>query len=311
MSLNFLSPLYLFGILGIIAPILIHLLTRQKKKYQRFAAVYLLMELKNRCTKRSNPNKIFLLFIRCMAIILLSMAMANPIFSFNASNDFATNNPSANVFIVDDSYSMGTQVNQETYYSSAVKTVIEITQSLSNTSIYTLVSGSSSGRILQEWTNAPGKIKKILETSQPSVRTTDIGLAIKQALRLLEPVSKKNKHIYILTDRDTNGWNKNYLSDLETKIQYPIHIIDFSEMRSGVNQAAITRSEVKQEFLNNDRIVKVKIKVANLLESKPIKKLNVSLWIDGEKENWRNNQILTPTLRQKRNYIYLCKAMIF
>ena len=197
MSLNFLSPLYLFGILGIVAPILIHLLTRQKKKYQRFSAVYLLMELKNRSTKRSNPNKIFLLFIRCMAIILLSMAMANPIFSFNASNDFATNNPSANVFIVDDSYSMGTQVNQETYYSSAVKTVIEITQSLSNTSIYTLVSGSSSVRILQEWTNAPGKIKKILETSQPSVRTTDIGLAIKQALRLLEPVSKKiNIYIY-------------------------------------------------------------------------------------------------------------------
>ena len=284
MSLNFLSPLYLFGILGIIAPILIHLLTRQKKKYQRFSAVYLLMEVKNRCTKRSTPNRFFLLFIRCMAIILLSIAMSNPIFSFNTSNNFATNNPSANVFIVDDSYSMGTQVNQETYYSSAVKTVLEIIQSLPNASIYTVVSGSSSGRILQEWTDAPEKIKKILETSQPSVRTTDIGLAIKQALRLLEPVSKKNKHIYILTDRDRNGWDKNYPSALETKIQHPLHIIDFSEMRSGVNQAAVTRSEVQQEFLNNHHIVKVKIKVANLLESKLIKQLNVSLWIDGKKK---------------------------
>ena len=133
-----------------------------------------------------------------MAIILLSMAMANPIFSFNASNDFATNNPSANVFIVDDSYSMGTQVNQETYYSNAVKTVLEIIQSSSNTSIYTVVSGSSSGRVLQEWTDAPRKIQKLLKSSQPSARTTDIGLAIKQALRLLESVSKKNKQLTLL-----------------------------------------------------------------------------------------------------------------
>ena len=212
------------------------------------------------------------------------MAMANPIFSFNASNDFATNNPSANVFIVDDSYSMGTQINQETYYSSAIKTVLEIIQSSSNTSIYTVVSGSSSGRVLQEWTDAPRKIQKLLKSSQPSARTTDIGLAIKQALRLLESVSKKNKHIYILTDRDINGWNKNYFSAIETKIQHPIHIIDFSEMRSGVNQAAVTNAEVQQEFLNNDRIVKVKIKAVNLLGSKPINKLNVSLWVNGKKK---------------------------
>ncbi len=284
MSLNFLSPLYLFGILGIVAPILIHRLTRQKKKYQRFSAVYLLIELKSRCIKRSTPNRIFLLIIRCMAIIFLSMAMANPIFSFNGSNDFTTNNPSANVFIIDDSYSMGTQVNQETYYLSAVKTVLEIIQSSSNASTYTVVSGSSSGRVLQEWTDAPGKIQKILKSSQPSARTTDIGLAIKQALRLLESVSKKNKHIYILTDRDTNGWDKNYFSAIETKIQHPIHIIDFSEMRSGVNQAAVTHSEVQQTYLNNGRIVKVKIKVANLLKSKPIDKLNVSLWVDGKKK---------------------------
>jgi hypothetical protein len=284
MSLNFLSPLYLFGILGIVVPILIHRLTRQKQKYQRFSAVYLLMELKSRCIKRSTPNRIFLLIIRCMAIVLLSMAMANPIFSFNASNDFATNNPSANVFIVDDSYSMGTQVNQDTYYSSAVKTVREIIQFSPNKSTYTLVSGSSSGRVLQEWTDAPGKIQKILKSNQPSARTTDIGQAIKQALRLLESVSKKNKHIYILTDRDTNGWDKNYFSAIETKIQHPIHIIDFSEMRPGINQAAVTHSEAQQTYLNNSRMVKVKIKAANLLKSKPINKLNVSLWVDGKKK---------------------------
>ena len=112
----------------------------------------------------------------------------------------------------------------------------------------------------------------------------DIGLAIKQAMRLLESVSKKNKHIYILTDRDTNGWDKNYFSAIETKIQHPIHIIDFSEMRSGVNQAAVTHSEAQQTYLNNSRIVKVKIKAANLLESKPIKKLNVSLCVDCKKK---------------------------
>ena len=53
MNLNFLSPIFLFGLLGIAIPILIHLMTRRQKKYIRFSAVYLLFQSK----KIYNNNK--------------------------------------------------------------------------------------------------------------------------------------------------------------------------------------------------------------------------------------------------------------
>ncbi|MBT4128977.1 MAG: hypothetical protein HOE32_10045, partial [Nitrospina sp.] len=62
MNFNFLSPLYLFGILGIAAPVLIHLMARHQKKYQSFSAIFLLLQSKNRSIKQSKPNKRFLLF---------------------------------------------------------------------------------------------------------------------------------------------------------------------------------------------------------------------------------------------------------
>jgi len=92
MNFNFLSPIYLVGALGVAAPVLIHLMTRRQRKHQRFSAIYLLLQSKNRSIKQSRPNRKFLLFIRCLAITLLSLAMANPIFSFSKSNNLLPRN---------------------------------------------------------------------------------------------------------------------------------------------------------------------------------------------------------------------------
>ena len=121
MNFNFLSPLYLLGILGIAAPVLIHLMARRQKKYQSFSAIFLLLQSKNRSIKQSKPNKRFLLFIRCLGIILLSLAIASPILSLGDSTNLSNDSSTAIVFILDDSYSMATQTNQKSYYNHAVK----------------------------------------------------------------------------------------------------------------------------------------------------------------------------------------------
>ena len=159
MNFNFLSPIYLVGALGVAAPILIHLMTRRQKKHQRFSAIYLLLQSKNRSTKQSRPNRKFLLFIRCLAITLLSLAMANPIFSLGDSTNLGTKGPIAIVFILDDSYSMATQINQKSYYTRAVKVLLDINKSLPAKSTFSVVLASSPSRVLQQWTTVPEKAK--------------------------------------------------------------------------------------------------------------------------------------------------------
>ena len=75
MSLNFLSPVYLFGLLGLAVPVLIHLLTRRQQKKIRFSAVHLLLQSQKRSVRRSAPNRLLLLLVRCLAIVLLSLVV--------------------------------------------------------------------------------------------------------------------------------------------------------------------------------------------------------------------------------------------
>ena len=284
MSLNFLSPLYLFGLLGMTIPIMVHLLTRRQQKHLRFSAVHLLLQSQKRSIKRSTPNRRFLLFIRCLGIALLSLALANPIFSFSGPSDFLPNSPSANVFILDDSYSMGTLTDQKSYYTRAVDALLDMSQSLSSESVYSVVSASGPARVLLDWSTDSSKAEKLLKLSQPSSRTTDIGQAIAETFRLLDSASQKKKRVYILTDRDKNGWNEESFS-LTGETRYPINIIDFSGIRQGGNRAAVEHTEVRQEFLSNSRVIRVKTKILNLSQTKPIRKLKVSLWINGKKQN--------------------------
>ena len=291
MNFNFLSPVYLIGALGVTVPVLIHLMTRRQKKYQRFSAIYLLLQSKNRSIKQSRPNKKFLLFIRCLAIILLSLAMANPIFSLGGSTNLGFKSPIAIVFILDDSYSMATQINQKSYYARAVNALLDINKSLPAKSSYSVVLASSPSRVLLHWSTVPEKAKSILKSNQPSSRTTDIGAAIKKSLLLLEEIPQKNKLIYILTDRDKNGWAKKEFPPIKEANSYTFNIVDFSKMQHGINKAAVESTEVQQEFLSNSPVIKVKVKTTNLSQSKPIRKLKVSLWVNGEKQTEGNLDI--------------------
>ena len=284
MNFNFLSPLYLLGILGIAAPVLIHLMARRQKKYQSFSAIFLLLQSKNRSIKQSKPNKRFLLFIRCLGIILLSLAIASPILSLGDSTNLSNDSSTAIVFILDDSYSMATQTNQNSYYNRAVKLLLGVIHSLSAKSTYSIVLASSPSRVLLSWTANPDKAKNILKSSLPTSRTTDIGNAIKISLVLLEEVQQINKLIYILTDRDKNGWDEAAFLSIKEITSYTLNIVDVSNVPREINKAAIKHTEIQQEFLNSSRVIKVKVITANLSQSKPINDLKVSLWINGKKQ---------------------------
>jgi 5S rRNA maturation endonuclease (ribonuclease M5) len=286
MNLNFLSPVFLFGLLGIAIPILIHLMTRRQKKYIRFSAVYLLFQSKNRSIKKSTPNRLLLLFIRCLGILLLSLGLASPIFSFGESEEILSVSPSASVFILDDSYSMGTHAQDGTVYAEAVSALLKPVGKIPAKSAYSIVLASASTRLLVDWTEDPTLAEKLLKTSKPSFETTSIGRAVAKAVQLLESVTQKEKQIFIFTDFDKNGWQEEDFLDAElANKKYPVTLVDFSTLRTGQNSAAVKQADVNQEFLTNSRVIRVKSKVANLLADRPINGLDVSLSINGKQQS--------------------------
>jgi 5S rRNA maturation endonuclease (ribonuclease M5) len=287
MNLNFLSPIYLLGLLGIAIPVLIHLMTRRQKKHIRFSAVYLLLQSQKRSVKKSTPNRLLLLLIRCLGILLLSLALAHPIFSFGGQEDFLPEAPSATVFILDDSYSMGMRSDNRTIYAKAVERLLQPIGSIPSGTkdVFSIVLASASTRVLQTWTSDPSLAKKLLTTSKPSFQTTSIGKAVGRAVQLLEKAQQKEKRIFIFTDRDKNGWRAEEFPEEALSKSYPVTLVDFSALQTGQNQAAVKQVEVNQEFLTNSRVLRVKTQIANLQPDRSIIKLDASLSINGKRQS--------------------------
>lgn len=278
MSLNFSSPLFLFGLLGISIPVLIHLLTRRQQKQIRFSAVYLLAQSQKRSVRKSRPNRLLLLLARCLAIALFSLALANPLFSFRQSEAFLTTSPASIVFVLDDSYSMGTQAKDKTLFDHALKYISEGLQQIPDNSEFSLVLASSPARIEQDWTSDKSIFADKLKAQAVSYRTTHIGPAIDKSIQLLESAGQKKRKIILLTDLDKNGWKEEAFSGTTTP--YPIQILNFSGLRSDDNKAMVQSVQVSQEFLTRSRLLRVKAEVKNF--SSTVRRTPLSLFLKGK-----------------------------
>ena len=278
MSLNFSSPLFLLGLLGLTFPVLIHLLTRRQQKRVRFSAVYLLAQSQKRSIKKSRPNKLFLLLARCLIIALLSMALAKPLFSTTTSESLLPNSPASIVFILDDSYSMGTRSKEKTLFNYALEYLYKGLKEAPENSEFSIVLASSPARIEQDWTSDKSNFINILEAQTVSYRTTYIGDAIEKAVKLLESGKQKKKIILLLTDLDKNGWKEETFPKIT--VPYPIQVLNFSELQSEKNKTMIENIEISQEFLTQSRLLRVKAKVKNF--SKTVNRLPLSFFLEGK-----------------------------
>ena len=278
MSLNFSSPLFLFGLLGISIPILIHLLTRRQQKQIRFSAVYLLAQSQKRSIRKSRPNRLLLLLARCLAIALFSMALANPLFSFRQSEAFLSASPSSIVFILDDSYSMGIRAKDKTLFDSALEYISKGLKKSADNSEFSLILASSPARVEQDWTSDKSTMTSKLEEQVVSYRTTHIGDAVDKAIKLLESAKQKNKQILLLTDLDKNGWQEETFFGVSAP--YPIQVLNFAQLQSNSNEGMVQSIQVSQEFLTRSRLLRVKAEVKNF--STTVNRTPLSLFLEGK-----------------------------
>ena len=282
MSLNFSSPFFLFGVLGTTIPILIHLLTRRQQKHVRFSAVYLLFQSQKRSIKKSKPNRLLLLFLRCLGITLFSLALANPFFSLGNSEAFRNNSPTSYVFILDDSFSMRSRVKEKNLFEFAVQFLSNLLKQIPEGSEFSLVLGSNPARIHQTWSSQKDNFEKLVQNMRPSYQTTDIGHSLKKAANLLKTAKNKNKKLILLTDLDRNGWDKDILSEIKSLSDISLQIYNFSTLSLKQNQVAVENVQTQQEFLAHSRILKIKTKIKNL--SKENQRFPVSLILDKKLE---------------------------
>src|SRR5678815_3741730 len=103
--MSFLTPLFLHGVAALAAPVLVHLVRRTRARKVQFPALVFVRQIPQRTIRRRTLHNLFLLLLRCLAILLIVLAFTRPFFSGgSAAKETGTN--SATVILVDMSLSM-------------------------------------------------------------------------------------------------------------------------------------------------------------------------------------------------------------
>lgn len=108
--MNFLYPDFLFALLAVVIPVIIHLFNFRKYKKVYFSNVAFLKEVEEQRSSREKLKNLLILLSRILAITFLVLAFSRPFLSSVAQADYAK--PNIVSIYIDNSYSMDA-VNKE------------------------------------------------------------------------------------------------------------------------------------------------------------------------------------------------------
>ncbi|MEI6747841.1 MAG: BatA domain-containing protein [Bacteroidota bacterium] len=215
--MEFVNPFFLFGLLAIGVPILIHLFNFRKYKRIYFTNVRFLRELKEQTKKRSQLRHLIILLLRILAIAFLAIAFAQPYIPFSKNKVKADSRNAVSIY-VDNSFSMQAMGIKGPLLEEARQKAHEIATAYKSTDVFQILTNDFEGkhqrlvsrdefyRMLSEITVTPVSRKLSEVVSRQKDLLTESGVRMKSA--------------FIVSDFQQNFTNISSLVDDSTKSFY-------------------------------------------------------------------------------------------
>ncbi len=197
----FLTPLFLIGGLAIGVPIYLHLVHRERTKRTPFASLMFIRKIPFKEMRRRRLTHLFLLFLRCLGILLLVLAFGRPVVTGMWLNQVNPLLARSVVILLDHSLSMTPQP----IWDAALQAAEEKIQSLSQADEALIVQFGEAAEVLSQWEESPQQLREILGRTQPSFEATSYVEALRVAVDQLEGARNTKKEIYLITDLQHAG----------------------------------------------------------------------------------------------------------
>src|SRR5262245_50663346 len=126
--MTFLAPMMLIGAAAISIPIALHFFYRARYKPLPWAPMKFLKEAIEQTSRRLKFQEWILLLLRCLAIILLALALARP--GSDSGTTGGGTQPIDAVFVFDTSYSMAAKDGEKTRLERAKEAALAVLETL-------------------------------------------------------------------------------------------------------------------------------------------------------------------------------------
>ena len=206
--MNFLHPALLFGAIGIGLPILAHLLNRYEVKRTDWAAMQFLNRNVRVRSRQLKLRDILLLILRCLALLFLVLALANPSSPNPGSLGQSIGQQRGGVVLaIDASYSMQHSDGKATRFDRALEHARTILSKIHPGAPVSLVLlGTEHEVIARSLAYEPAHFEELLQglsTRPESLRLDNVPPLLGE---LAEEMEAPHKSIFLITDLQRQDW---------------------------------------------------------------------------------------------------------
>jgi hypothetical protein len=202
---NFLNPLFLFGLGAAAIPILIHLFTRRRPREVSFPSLEFLSEVHQSEIRRLKLKQWLLLALRALAVACLALALSRPALKGGAGGRAGA--ASTLVALVDVSGSMGAPAaDGRPLVAGARRVVDDLLATLGPGDELLLVPYDRAPRPVSEHPlGDAGRLRAAAQALQPTAATTDHAAALALAARALRESHALNRELFWVSDFQRAG----------------------------------------------------------------------------------------------------------
>jgi hypothetical protein len=197
--MNFLAPILLAGLTGLLIPIIIHLIGRRRARIVRFAALDFLIATKRRTARRLVLRERLLLAVRVLLCAALPLALAKPFTSCATKGPLVARGPQAAVLVVDDSFTSGYRIGDSTLLGRAADQAALLLTQLGPEAEVAVVRASEGAVHPTELSREHLRLRDQLADLSPTARPADLDRALARAAQLLGGSNHARKTVYLLS----------------------------------------------------------------------------------------------------------------
>jgi hypothetical protein len=198
--MQFLFPVFLFGLAALAIPIIIHLFNFRRFKTVYFSNVSFLKEIKEETASRSRVKHLLVLAARMLAITFLVLAFAQP-FIPKKNTNISSGKKYVSVY-VDNSFSMGAMSGGVRLLDKAKQAGKEIVQNYAANDEFQLLTNDLQGK--QQRLIGKEEFLSMLDEVDISPATRNLQEIARRQADVLSLDNSKNKVAYILSDFQKN-----------------------------------------------------------------------------------------------------------
>jgi len=264
--MTFMNPWLLLGAVGIGLPILAHLLNRYQVKRTDWAAMQFLNRSVRVRSRQIRLRDILLLLLRCLAVLLVGLALAKPVMKEAEGVAASLGERRAGVIIaLDASYSMQHSDGSTTRFERALEQIRAIAEGIhAGDPVCLVLLGAEHKVVARNMAFDSERFEAILQAQQATPESLDLDSVPMRLKELAEGMDAPQKEIYIVTDMQAQDWKSRpaWLSDAFKELGQSAATF-IVPVRGDPDNLAITNLELVSGVLRKGTIARYRATVRN------------------------------------------------